>query len=273
MYSEKEFLVKAWLAYQQGRKKQALEMIKRVLKANPRSDEAWFLLASVVEDKQKAVYCLRRALSINPQHKEARDRLRRLLSGESESKRSVEERDYWEYDLQKDGGYSKGILEGISRVHVIGGIVLLVIIACAVFAFKPAKKYVPTSEDAFSYAAGFALKRMYANVPDYYCDGERNPNKEGAYWYLLHVTPVGQSRFRVIGATKAIDRYCVYEVGYFAATVEYTDEKGWTLIGDIKFSNPCLTVDTTDDIVQGKEGELVCDNWYSGWRPDPNWRP
>ncbi len=80
MQQEKERLVQAWLLYQDGKSERAMEIVKEVLRNNPRSADAWFVLAKVVGDRDKAIYSLRRALSINPQHLKAQQELRRLLA-------------------------------------------------------------------------------------------------------------------------------------------------------------------------------------------------
>lgn len=80
MQLEKERLVKAWLLYQDGESERAMEIVKDVLRNNPRSAEAWFVLAKVVEDRDKAIYSLRRVLSIDPQHLEAQQELQHLLA-------------------------------------------------------------------------------------------------------------------------------------------------------------------------------------------------
>jgi len=77
---EKERLVQAWLLYQDGKSERAMEIVKEILRNNPRSADAWFVLAKVVGDRDKAIYSLRRALSINPQHLKAQQELRRLLA-------------------------------------------------------------------------------------------------------------------------------------------------------------------------------------------------
>ena len=356
---ERELLYKARHLYQKGQSQLALQIVRQVLQSNPASEQGWLLLAYLVrKDKQKAVYCLQKVLSINPNNQEARLALAKYQSGRMNTlqnqkmvetkvvKYSSEEAmeagirqmgaDGWKVvnvQVVKEHGLSSCLI--IFLALTIVGLVLLLLllfsakkvyvvtyqrevvsfnphygeaqgklrktenlaqekhkkyssplekfvivgvfvalgIAALVFALLPKRKYTPTQQDAFSYATGFALKEMYANAPDYYCEGERNPDKAGAYWYLLRVTPLGGNRFKVIGATKAIDRYCVYEVGYFVATVEYVNERGWILVGDVDFSNPCLTVDRTDDYLQGAEDKLVCNGWYPGWKPDPNWSP
>jgi hypothetical protein len=145
-------------------------------------------------------------------------------------------------------------------IIIIIGIVGIII--AAVFALTRKEPYKPNASDAFSYAAGYALKEMYARDPvNYWCT--ETATKKASYWYQIAVTDLGNGRFYAIGATKAMDQNCVYQTGYFAATVYYEPED-WKLDGKIYHSNSCLTI-------ANDSGE--CTAWDYGWTPDMNWRP
>jgi tetratricopeptide (TPR) repeat protein len=57
----------------------ARQLLAEVVTAEPNHAEAWLLLASVVEDVDNAVDCLRRVLALNPDNNRARERLTQAL--------------------------------------------------------------------------------------------------------------------------------------------------------------------------------------------------
>lgn len=63
---------------QAGRTDQAMALLARILKNEPRNELAWVLLASCVDDEQKQMDCLERVLSINPKNKQALVKYNRL---------------------------------------------------------------------------------------------------------------------------------------------------------------------------------------------------
>ncbi|HQF63893.1 MAG TPA: tetratricopeptide repeat protein [Anaerolineaceae bacterium] len=63
---------------QAGRTDQAMALLARILKNEPRNELAWVLLASCVDDELKQMDCLERVLSINPKNKQALVKYNRL---------------------------------------------------------------------------------------------------------------------------------------------------------------------------------------------------
>lgn len=63
-----------------GRREAAQALLIQYIRDNPRSDQAWYLLSVAVEDRDRQLECLRRALQINPDHRDARARLDRLTT-------------------------------------------------------------------------------------------------------------------------------------------------------------------------------------------------
>jgi len=63
---------------QAGQTDQAMQLLARILKNEPRNELAWVLLASCVDDEQKQLDCLERVLSINPKNSQALIKYNRL---------------------------------------------------------------------------------------------------------------------------------------------------------------------------------------------------
>ncbi len=66
-----------------GNKEWARECLKRILKANPRHEEAWLWLSAALESPAEKRYCLEKVLSINPHNERAQAGLRQLAYAES----------------------------------------------------------------------------------------------------------------------------------------------------------------------------------------------
>ena len=152
---------------------------------------------------------------------------------------------------------------GVTLIGVLAGLVFNGTSIFSIFAYKP------NPDDAFSNAAGYALSEMYAQNPSRYgC--EETENKKADYWYEIKVSDLGNGKYYVIGAMKAIDEFCLYNTGYFAATVFYDREsKDWKLADTIYISNKCMKLShkaTTSDVTE-------CTLWKYDWTPDMNWRP
>ena len=61
-----------------GDRPSARQMVKEVLKAEPKNDAAWYLYAKIAETRQISVQCLEKVLEINPSHARARQDLERF---------------------------------------------------------------------------------------------------------------------------------------------------------------------------------------------------
>jgi endonuclease YncB( thermonuclease family) len=62
----------------QGNRGKAKELLVEILRNNPENEQAWMLLFHCVASKRQKVYCLKRALEINPEYWPARKRLLKL---------------------------------------------------------------------------------------------------------------------------------------------------------------------------------------------------
>jgi hypothetical protein len=59
-------------------KAKARQYIAKALKQNPQNARAWYILSQVVDEPERAVYCLHQVLKIQPDHNLAMERLRKL---------------------------------------------------------------------------------------------------------------------------------------------------------------------------------------------------
>ncbi len=78
-----------------GNKEWARECLSRVLRADPRNEEAWLWLSAVLETTAEKRYCLEKVLSLNPNNLQAQDGLRwldrqaQIEAGAEEAKRTI----------------------------------------------------------------------------------------------------------------------------------------------------------------------------------------
>jgi thioredoxin-like negative regulator of GroEL len=76
--NEQALLQQAKDAVRAGRKAEAQELLRQVLQANPRSEQAWLVLAAAMNTAQQRSYCLQRALAVNPSNQQVQQELARL---------------------------------------------------------------------------------------------------------------------------------------------------------------------------------------------------
>jgi tetratricopeptide (TPR) repeat protein len=67
-----------------GNKPAAVLLLKEILRANPRDEDAWLWLYSCVEQIEQKKYCLKKALEINPENQQAQKALRKLIDATSQ---------------------------------------------------------------------------------------------------------------------------------------------------------------------------------------------
>jgi tetratricopeptide (TPR) repeat protein len=63
----------ATIALKAKRNDEARKLLAEVLRLNPRHEDAWLALASVLTDMRQAIDCLKRVLAINPQNATAQE--------------------------------------------------------------------------------------------------------------------------------------------------------------------------------------------------------
>jgi hypothetical protein len=72
------YLEKGIAAAKQGNNPLAIENLKRALANDPQNVHAWLWLASVLDDPQKQIECLKRVLRIQPDHQMAKNAIKQL---------------------------------------------------------------------------------------------------------------------------------------------------------------------------------------------------
>jgi len=75
---------------QAGNRRLAQACFKRVIRMEPRHEEAWLWLSQVLDDLDDIAYCLEAALAISPQNEKARLVLERVREGRTEPQRPAE---------------------------------------------------------------------------------------------------------------------------------------------------------------------------------------
>lgn len=63
----------------------AQPLLVQIIKQQPTSEDAWYLLSFVVTDQRQQIDCLQRVLRLNPMHRPAQDRLVDIMSGPAEA--------------------------------------------------------------------------------------------------------------------------------------------------------------------------------------------
>ena len=76
--SNEEIIQQAIQCAKSGDNNQAARMITQVVRSEPDNARAWYLLSQVVEEKERAIYCLERVLAIQPDNIQAKERLDRF---------------------------------------------------------------------------------------------------------------------------------------------------------------------------------------------------
>jgi thioredoxin-like negative regulator of GroEL len=75
-----ETLIEARQLVESGKHRQARDLLRQIGKADPNNDEVFLLFAQAASKNEQAIYCLNRALEINPASEPARRLLDSLQS-------------------------------------------------------------------------------------------------------------------------------------------------------------------------------------------------
>jgi len=246
--SNKAILDEAATAIRQGKTHLGEALLRKVLTSEPDNVLALLWLTKCTEDPHQRFKLFQQVLSIDPNNSHGLKGIKL----------------YRKYGRSKTPPYLPVPREHSGWGKRIRIAIIVLIVFITIWLFKSPQKpepYVPTPEDAFSYAAGFALHRMIGRDPvNYWCSSSRSASS----WWTIKVQSGQNGEYMVIGATRAIDAACVFEISYFTATVNYNiNSQSWDLIGNVYFSNSCVTLNH----------ECVGTLWHHGWTPDMNWTP
>jgi hypothetical protein len=152
-----EKLQEAISLYNKGDKSQASKLFAEIVRHEPNNSVAWYGLALCVDDPERKIYCLQRVLSLDPSNQKARQRLDKLQATKSSiSHQQVSETRHTPPVAKRTSSFKHSAV-------IICGVVGVIIVA--ILALTAKKPYKPNADDAFSYAAGFALSKMYARDP------------------------------------------------------------------------------------------------------------
>ena len=67
-----------------GKTKEARPILVRILKTNPETLQAWYMLSFVVSDRQKQIYALQQIIQLDPNHDKATTRLAKILASQDD---------------------------------------------------------------------------------------------------------------------------------------------------------------------------------------------
>lgn len=247
--SSAQILDEAAKAINQGDLRRGKQLLLRVLDSEPDNTLALLWLTKCTQDPRSRASLFQQVLSIDPSNPHAIRGIRMYSK-------------YLNRDHAQRQRHQKRRETFVRAIRYF--LVFLILIALIPLFYLMQPQPVDPGEEAFSYAAGFAKRQMYADDPlNYWC----GPDAEGepaALWYKISVQSTGTDEYTVLGATRAIDAACVYEISYFSATVRYDRQTSrWNLVGNVYFSNNCVTIDH----------RCTGTFWTHSWRPDMNWTP
>jgi tetratricopeptide (TPR) repeat protein len=78
MSNAKPLLKQAITLAKEGKRQEAGRVVRAVLKQDPNNIDAWWMMANLLEDRDKALKCVEKVLEINPNHRPARKKLQEL---------------------------------------------------------------------------------------------------------------------------------------------------------------------------------------------------
>lgn len=152
------------------------------------------------------------------------------------------------------GGSASNARIIVLSVLVVAGILCLVF-GCSDISRK---KYEASPDSAFLVAKNYVSKRLLVE--------QQMPSEcqyEPPMWYRIGVDEVGKGQYSVRGAVAAGNFYCVIDVSYFSASVRFDENnQQWTLLGEVEFSNPCVTTERAYFA-----DECIISEWTPGWQP------
>jgi len=168
-FKENQFQ-EAILAAKEGDKDSAREILSQIVRNDPLNARAWYLLSQVVDDNEKAIFCLEQVLKIDPGHSQTIKRIEKYRHSIS-----LDNIKRWESDHEeKEGNYSSPLIDSkLSKKRsgygtIIWMIVIIVVVLCClcsiagfVFSEKISSILISNFEDQISTApAGSHMIRL-----------------------------------------------------------------------------------------------------------------
>lgn len=78
MISNGDLMEQAIAALKAGDQQAGKDLLRKVLKENPKNAHAWYLMSFVVDEKERAVYCIKKCLEFSPGNHAAIKRLEKI---------------------------------------------------------------------------------------------------------------------------------------------------------------------------------------------------
>lgn len=115
-------------ALKQGDKKQAMRLLKSILKENPTAD-AWYMAARLTDDRDKQRQYLKRALMLDSNHRKAKDLYRELGGQQIGSNRAILQMLYEEISRTGENSRLLGSMTPQQRFFIASGLSILMIVS------------------------------------------------------------------------------------------------------------------------------------------------
>ncbi len=143
MTPEELLLKEALEALEKGDRRQARELLTRLLKIDRDNPETWLWMSVVVDSQKESRFCLKEALTLDPQNDRALRGLR-MLGEEVASPRPLvdikQARKAWKTSLepeQKSRIKTRGMHMSLLGYSLLGGLVMVVVIGGVILALTP----------------------------------------------------------------------------------------------------------------------------------------
>jgi hypothetical protein len=145
----------------------------------------------------------------------------------------------------------------LSLLAGAGSVCMAVSLACGGSGNTVAR---PSPDEAFSKAKEYVSERLLIENWDIPPECQYEAPK----WHRISVSEVGDGQYDVRGAVVSANFYCVIDVSYFSATVRFDESnQQWALLGEVVFSNPCVTTERAY-----LAEDCVISEWTPGWEPE-----
>lgn len=257
--------------YKQGNKDESYAILLGLTRETPEDYRVWYLLALIEQNKEMKHRFLTKSVQINPKFEKAKLLLDELNRELVESPKNFTDRNTSSTQvLTNTGNAAKTKNFTYLFIGVVFCALLIFIISYTDYVKKEKEiggsMYEDTEEEAESYFYGYALKEMAAgHIADYWCYLDSDPNKSIYSFYKIR-TIRKSYYYEITAATKAVNRYCMYDVSYMTGGIFYNrTTKNWQLVDEIYFSNKCVKNNVND-------GGCISSQYHGGvWQPDMNW--
>lgn len=226
MTPEELLFKEALEAIEKGDRRQARELLTRLLKLDRDNPEVWLWMSTVVDSQKETRFCLKEALAIDPQNEHALRALR-LLGEDVEPPRPLvdlkQARKAWKTSLegeQKTRIKTRGMRMSLLGYSLLGGLVMIVVIGGVIIALTP--RYRPDTSPILRWSPTPTFTATTTPIPSTPLPGGIVP-LESLLAHTFTPTPryVSTPHNRVEAYSLAIR---ALDEGNFSAAIEYFNQ-------------------------------------------------